>query len=100
MKMTERIGPNLSGINHQGRRYTPKELVRKGLPSFNSGNVPLTNADIANMVQEFRADKGCEPTILHHSGLGTAGKSQLVQMPDGRNIWLRLEIDAQGNWLE
>ncbi len=100
MKMTERIGPNLSGKNHRGHRYSPKELVRKGLPSFNSGTVPLSNSEIASMVHEFRMEQGCEPTILHHRGLGTAGKSQLVLMPDGKNIWLKLEIDANGDWLE
>lgn len=100
MKMTEKIGPYRSGINHQGRRYTPKELVRRGLPSFSGGYVPLSNAEIVEMVQEYRERNGCDPSTLHHSGIGTGGRQQLVQMPDGPSLWLKLEIDPEGCWLE
>ena len=100
MKMTERIGPNRSGVNHQGRRYTPKELVRRGLPSFSGGYVPLSNAELVELAMEFRAKHGRNPTTYHHSGLGKSGQQQMLSLPDGSVLWLRLECDGNEDYLE
>ncbi len=100
MKMTDRIGPNRSGINHQGRRYSPKELVRKGLPSFSGGYVPLSNAELAEMILEFRAKFGRDPTTYYHSGLGKSGQQQLVPLPDGSRMWIRLKCNGTEDYLE
>jgi hypothetical protein len=100
MKMTERIGPNLSGINHQGRRYTPKELVRKGLPSFHGGYLPLSHEEIAEMVKGFRAETGRDPVTLHHAGMMNSGQSICVLMLPGPAVWLKQQGGCDGNWLE
>lgn len=100
MKMTDRIGPNRSGINHQGRRYSPKELVRKGLPSFSGGYVPLSNAELAELVVVFRATYGRNPTKYHHSGLGGSGREQLVPIGPGDSVWIKLECNGTEDYLE
>lgn len=98
--MTEKVGPHYSGINHQGRRYSPKELVRKGLPSFSGGNLGVSQSDLREMVQEFQARNGCDPTTLFHSGLMGSSQQLCVLIPDKPAVWLRQESGKDGNWLE
>ncbi len=100
MKMTERIGPNYSGINHQGRRYSPKELVRKGLPSFSGGCLGVSQSDLRSMVLEFREANGCDPSTLYHAGLMGSSQQVCVLIPGESAIWLKQESGKDGNWLE
>lgn len=98
--MTERIGPNLSGVNHRGHRYSPKELVRKGLPSFSGGCLGISMADLAQMVKEFRAEHACEPSTLFHSGLMGSSQQVCVLVPGQAAAWLKQRSGQDENWLE
>lgn len=95
MKMTERIGPHRSGRNHRGHRYTPKPVIYRGMPSFSGGNVPLSQAEIAEMVQAFRRKYSRDPIVLHHEGLGTAGTELLVPIPGQASVWLKLQAGTE-----
>ncbi|MEO7778524.1 MAG: hypothetical protein ABIY63_13410 [Fibrobacteria bacterium] len=100
MKMTERIGPHYSGINHQGRRYSPKELVRKGLPSFSGGMLGVSQAELVEMVKAFRAANGCDPSKLFHTGMMGSAQQVCVLVPGETAVWLRQESGREENWLE
>jgi hypothetical protein len=100
MKMTSRIGPNLSGINHQGRRYTPKELVKRGLPSFSGGYIGADQAELRRMIEAFQAETGRDPKILYHSGIMNGGQEICVLMLPNPAVWLKQQGGKDGNWLE
>lgn len=100
MRTTTRIGPNLSGVNHRGHRYSPKELVRKGLTSFHGGYVGADQAELRRMIEAFRAETGRDPTTLHHTGRMNGGQVICVLMLPGPAVWLKQQGGCDGNWLE
>jgi hypothetical protein len=100
MKMTDRIGPNRSGMNHRGHRYTPKPLVRRGIDGPSGGYLPISQDTLREMVKDFRAKVGRDPTTYHHSGLGRSGEQMLLRIGDGDSIWIKTVCNGKEDYLE
>lgn len=99
MKMTERIGPGLSGKNHRGFRYTPKQVVKQGQASYSTGHCPLSHAELEEMVTEFRRETGRDPEVLYHSGL-MHSQIQVFAPRPAPGLWLRQVSGQEACWLE